>query len=261
MPGGLRSVESYIKEELQSYGLDLEPDSFFFSGQKSSNWIARLKGFSPSAPRLIIGAHYDAVPGSPGADDNASGMAVLLETARVYAAAQPRWPGVEFAAFNMEEYGMIGSRNYAARLKKEKIEISGMVSLEMVGFASEEKGSQKMPLFLKPFYPEVGNFIGLVANTRSIPLLKKVEKIFRTVGELPLETLRLPANGWIFPDARLSDHSSFWDQGYPALLVTDTSFFRNPYYHTEEDTVATLNLDFLCRVAQAAARLVCEFNP
>ena len=134
----------------------------------------------------------------------------------------------------------------------------GMLSLEMVGYASQAKGSQKMPFFLKPFYPEVGNFIGLVANTGSKLLLEKVRKIFQEVEGLPVESLILPANGWIFPDARLSDHSPFWDKGFPALLVTDTSFYRNPHYHSREDQIETLNFDFLAKVTEAAARTVWE---
>ena len=117
-----------------------------------------------------------------------------------------------------------------------------------------------MPLFLKPFYPDIGHFIGLVANTKSRRFLKGVEKIFRRVEGLPVETLTLPGKGWIFPDARLSDHSPFWDEGFPALLVTDTSFFRNPHYHSPADRIETLDLDFLGKVTEAVIRSVNYFE-
>ncbi len=258
-PSSLIRTQSYLQEELESYGFEIHREPFFFSGQTFSNLVARF-AFDPNRPRLLVGAHFDSVSGSPGADDNASGVAAFLETARLYAQGRTRESAVEFVAFNLEEYGMIGSQAYAQKLKKEKIPLSGMLSLEMVGYTSKEKGSQKMPFFLKPFYPNTGDFVGLVANSASTGFLKQVEKIFRSVEALPAETLVLPANGWIFPGARLSDHSPFWDQGYPALLVTDTSFFRNPHYHLETDTIETLDLEFLVKVTEAVARTSVEFG-
>lgn len=262
-PQRLHETELYIKGELTAYGFQLEKFVFPFSGRNFSNWIARWNTL-PEAPRLILGAHFDSVPGSPGADDNATGMAALLETARIYADAQKSpsfapFVSVEFAAFNLEEYGMIGSRAYARRLKQEKAKVIGMLSLEMIGYTSREKGSQKMPLYLKPFYPDVGNFIGLVANTKSRPLLQRIKKSFGEVEGLLTESLVFPGNGRIFPEARLSDHSPFWDEGFKALLITDTSFFRNPHYHTPTDRVETLDLDFLAKVTEAITRTTLSF--
>lgn len=268
-PQTLSEVQSYLRQEFSSYGLLVREEKFLFMGQSFSNWIACFGGETEkSRPRFILGAHFDSVSGSPGADDNASGVAALLEAARLYAdfikqnssSLSPSRPLIEFAAFNLEEYGMVGSRAYAWKLKSEKIPVAGMISLEMIGYASPEKGSQKMPLFLKPFYPDVGNFIGLVANTSSKTLLGKVKKIFQSVEGLPVESLILPADGWVFPDARLSDHSPFWDEGFPALLVTDTSFFRNPYYHSERDRIETLDLDFLARVSEAVTTTVLKYS-
>lgn len=249
-PQGLAEVQAYLAQEFLSYGYNVYEEPFIFAGETFANLIARPP-HAGSESRFILGAHFDAVPGSPGADDNASGVATLLETARVYAEVFKGESAVEFAAFNLEEYGMVGSRSYAKKLKEEKVRVTGMLSLEMVAYASEEENSQKMPLFLKPFYPSVGNFIGLVANTKSKSFLDRVEKTFKTVEGLPVESLTLPANGWVFPDARLSDHSPFWDEGFPALLVTDTSFFRNPHYHSEADRIETLNLEFLRKVTEA----------
>lgn len=250
----LHEVERYLKEKFLLWGFEVLEDRFSYAGQTFSNLIVRLDPDSKN-PRVIVGAHFDAVPGSPGADDNASGVAALLEAARIYASLSGRGQAnVEFVAFNLEEYGMVGSQAYARRLKREKVPVLGMLSLEMIGYTSQEKGSQKMPFFLKPFYPEAGNFIGLVADTKSKPLLEKVKKIFQSVEGLPVESLILPANGWVFPDARLSDHSPFWDEGFPALLVTDTSFYRNPYYHSDGDRIETLDLDFLAKVTEATVR-------
>lgn len=258
-PSFLKQVQSYIRKEFECLGYSVQAEPFLVSGRTFFNLVAR-RPEGPTEPRFVVGAHFDSVPGSPGADDNASAVAALLEAARLYAETGPAKGGVEFVAFNLEEYGMVGSQAYARKLKKEKIPLAGMLSLEMVGYASKERGSQKMPLFLKPFYPDTGDFIALVANSSSRGLLKEVEKIFRSVEGLPLQSLVLPSNGRIFPDARLSDHSPFWDQGYPALLVTDTSFYRNPHYHLETDTIETLDMEFLAKVTEATARTAAEFN-
>jgi len=266
-PEGLKEAEAYIHREFLSYGLEVFQDPFPFAGQIFSTLIAR-GACDPTAPRLILGAHFDAVPGTPGADDNASGVACLLEAARIYTSlrknlsrvARTAPTAVEFVAFNCEEYGMLGSQAYAQKLKQQKARVLGMLSLEMVGFSSKVRGSQKMPLFLKPFYPDVGDFIGLVANTKSRAFLKKIKGIFQSVEGLPVESLILPANGWVFPDARLSDHSPFWDEGFEALLVTDTSFYRNPHYHSSGDRVETLDLSFLAKVTEAVARTACQLG-
>ncbi len=113
-----------------------------------------------------------------------------------------------------------------------------------------------MPLALRPFYPDVGNFLALVADSSSASLLEKGKKAFGSVPGLPVETLMVPAKGMVFPETRLSDHSSFWDAGYPALLVTDTSFFRNPHYHTAADRIDTLDLEFLAQVAEGVVRFI-----
>ncbi len=248
----LLQVQNYIRAQFEAWGYQVEPDSFSFQGQPFQNLIARKQ---PSqTPRFLIGAHFDAVPGTPGADDNASGVAALLEIAYCLAASDIVHQ-IDFVAFNLEEYNMIGSQHLAQRLKRENKPLTGMLSLEMIGFTSSKPGSQQMPLVLRPFYPSVGNFIALVGDTGSIPLLKAAQKAFKQVSGLPVEGLTLPAQGKIFPETRLSDHAPFWDAGYPALLVTDTSFFRNPHYHGAGDTLATLDLPFLGRVVEGVLKL------
>lgn len=262
-PESLLEIQEYIRKVFLSYGLNVYDHSFLYAGQTFSNLVARSEKNLPHLrrSRLIIGAHFDAVPGSLGADDNASGVAALLECARNYSLFMKQHEiaarefSVEFVAFNLEENGMIGSQAYAEQLKNEGVHVLGMLSLEMIGYTSQEKDSQKMPFVLKPFYPNVGNFIALVGNAHSKKFLERVEKIFRDVGGLPVETLTLPGNGGIFPEARLSDHSPFWDLGFPALLITDTSFYRNPNYHTAQDKIITLDLPFLYKVTEAVIQI------
>ena len=246
-PARLQAACDDILAHWRALGYDVSLDAFSYLGQRFSNLIARPRTLPPG-PRLIIGAHVDTVPGTPGADDNASGVAVLLEASRLIASAPWGLP-VEFVAFTLEELGMVGSRHYATVLRQARIPVLGMLSLEMVGF-TESEGLQHYPWFLKGRYPALGNYLGLAANGRSRQLLQVAAEAMRTVPALPVETMVLPGNGWIFPESRLSDHAPFWDRGYPALLVTDTSFFRNPHYHQPTDTVETLDLAFLTKVTQ-----------
>ncbi|MBI3316864.1 MAG: M20/M25/M40 family metallo-hydrolase [Candidatus Omnitrophica bacterium] len=252
-PETLEEIQKFIENEWQSLGYRVHHHAFSYNGNTFENLIVDHPRNLSEDP-LIIGAHFDAVPGSPGADDNASGVAVMLEASRILSQQTPKIP-VRFIAFHLEEYGMLGSQAYARDLRKNKEGIRGMISLEMVGYTSQEKGSQKLPVLLRPFYPDKGNFIALVGNTKSKKFLKETRRSFQSVQGLPLEEILIPFQGWLLPAVRLSDHSSFWDQGYPSLLVTDTSFFRNPHYHTLRDTVDTLNFEFLSQVTEAVVRL------
>lgn len=249
----LEDVQSYIETEWTGYGYRVQKHPFEWGGLALENLVAFRPPRSGHA-RFVIAAHFDAVPGTDGADDNASGVAGLLECARLLAPT-PAAGDIDFIAFNAEEYNMIGSTAYVEELKRQRVGIAGMLSLEMIGYTSERKGSQQIPLFLKPFYPDTGNFIALVGDGRSTSLLKAAREAFRKVPGLPVETLIVPAKGWLIPETRLSDHSPFWDAGYPALLVTDTSFFRNPHYHTPRDRIETLHLEFLGRVVEGIVNL------
>lgn len=150
---------------------------------------------------------------------------------------------------------MIGSTHYVASLRKDQVPLLGMVSLEMVGFTAKK---QSYPLGMSPFYPNRGDFIGIGANLRSRKLLGQFVRGMRRVSDLPVETITLPGSGGLVPAIRLSDHAPFWDAGYPALLVTDTSFYRNPHYHLDSDTVETLDGTFLTRVAQGVLEGILE---
>jgi aminopeptidase YwaD len=253
-PARLSLVEDYIEKELKSLGLSVESDRFVDYGKTYRNFIARA-GDARRAPRIIRGAQFDSVPGSPGADDNASGVAVLLEAARVLSRLRLRYP-IVFCAFNLEELNMIGSAHFAKKLKSEGAGVAAMVSLEMLGYTDSRPGSQKYPLGLSWRYPDRGNFVGVIGNRRSAVLLRRFAGAMRQVAGLPVETLTVPGNGHLLPQVRLSDHAPFWDAGYPALLLTDTAFMRNPHYHGPTDTIETLNLDFMAKVCEGVVTAV-----
>lgn len=213
-------------------------------------------------PLVIIGAHYDSTPTTPGADDNASAVAALIELAywlRPQLQRAERWATarLQLVAYDLEEYGMIGSTLHAQQLADP---VRCMISLEMLGFTDKRPGGQKLPPHLVGIYPNVGDFIGVCGNDNSLRWMNTVAEAMKAVPGLPVESLAVPGNGEMLPPVRLSDHSSFWDKGYPALMVTDTSFFRNPHYHQETDTPDTLDYPFLAKVTQgmgmAALRLL-----
>jgi aminopeptidase YwaD len=239
-------VQQYIKQELEKYG-EIINHQFSYHGKTHQNLILEIPGKKSIKP-IIIGAHYDGVIGTPGADDNASGVAVLLELARHFQQYPLKYP-LRLIAFDLEEYGLIGSENYAQSLKQKGEKIKLMLSLEMLGYCSHKPHSQKYPTGLKYFYPNQGNFIALVGNLGIFWELKKLAKLFKR-NSLPCEILPVPFRGLPVLQTRLSDHASFWDAGYPALMVTDTAFLRNPNYHQVTDTIETLDLDFLTKVCQ-----------
>ncbi|MBE9188710.1 M20/M25/M40 family metallo-hydrolase, partial [Microcoleus sp. LEGE 07076] len=203
---------------------------------------------------IVIGAHYDSVPGTPGADDNATGVAVLLELARNLALQPLKYP-VQLVAFDLEESGFWGSRHHAAKCKQQKQSIRLMISLEMLGYCNNTPNSQKYPAGLKYFYPNIGNFIALIGNLRTVPDMMNLSKNIRKVGQ-PCEWLPVPNRGLIVPDTRRSDHVPFWDNGYPAIMVTDTANMRNPHYHQASDKIETLDLNFLAGVCQGLVEAI-----
>lgn len=195
---------------------------------------------------VIVGAHYDTVSSTPGADDNASAVAMLLEVARLLRQTRPRRK-IRFVSFPCEEpphfhTDSMGSQQHARLCKARGETIEGMVCLEMVGYYSDAAGSQRLPgaipRWLRPAFPRRGNFLGAVANLRSARMLWTFRRGFKRANALPLYTIALPER---VREIRLSDNSSFWDQGYPAIMVTDTSFLRNPNYHLASDTPDTLD--------------------
>ncbi len=211
--------------------------------QRPGHQISGPSGRGPELPPLLIGAHYDTVSGSPGADDNASGLVVLLEVAARLQArplARPIW----LVAFCLEEQDRLGSQAFAARLKREGRELARAIILECVGFAKSEENTQQAPPGVPISVPTQGDFLALVGNETSKPLMTQLEQ------EARLKTLSLivPGRREAIPHTRRSDHASFWDVGYPAVMLTDTANFRDPHYLRETDTMHTLNLAFLSNV-------------
>lgn len=212
----------------------------------------------PARPRLCVGAHLDSRPDTPGADDNASAVAALLEIARVL---NDDWPPdarleLELVAFDLEENGMLGGREHALQTRAASVDLRGMISLEMLGYCDHAPGSQSLPRTLAGLYPDTANFIAVIGNQISGPLIESFRDGAVTVEGLPVETLQVPQNGELLQAVRLSDHSPFWDEGFAALMITDTSFMRNPHYHLASDTIDTLDFDFLQRVTAGCAAAI-----
>jgi Zn-dependent M28 family amino/carboxypeptidase len=250
----LAFVEAFVEQEFAAYGLTVESDFFRYREQTFRNVIGRY-GPERNMPLIIVGAHFDSVVGTPGADDNASGVAVLLEAARLITRSQPD-AQILFCAFNLEELNMIGSTALAKKLDAAGAKIQAMISLEMVGYSDSRPGSQKLPVGLGGLYPDRGDFIGVIGNWKSNALLRRFAKWMREVRDLNVQTLSVPGKGILIPAVRLSDHAPFWDLGFPALMITDTAFYRNPHYHRHTDTLATLNLDFMAKICEGVVRAV-----
>lgn len=249
----LLMIASYIEEKFKEYGYLIDIDEFSYQGKVYKNIVATLKGIGSSKEWLLIGAHYDSAMGSPGADDNASGVAVMLEVARIVRET-PLAEDIKFVAFTLEEPQafdlkfIIGSSHFVKKFKKLGYRYKAII-LESVGYYSEIKGSQKLPAFVKG--PDVGNFIGVVGNSKSKPMLEVFEKVKNQVPSLNIITYKAPLNGWLSLETRFSDHAPFWDAGFQAVMLTDTAMFRNPYYHTSQDTPDKLNFSFMADVTRA----------
>jgi aminopeptidase YwaD len=244
-PSGHAYVRAYIAKTLAQYG-PVTTHEFDYRGRAHQNLILDLPG-RQERPLILIGAHYDGVPGSPGADDNATAIAVLLELAHAFSAALPRSP-IRLVAFDLEERGMVGSRAYASEIHRRGERLALMIALEMLGYCDPRPGTQRYPPGLRYLYPNRGDFIGLIGNLRTLPRLWRLARAMRK--SVPCEWLAIPARGHLLPDTRRSDHAPFWDLGYPALMVTDTADLRNPHYHAASDRLDTLDLDFLTAVCR-----------
>src|SRR5262249_31553570 len=164
----------------------------------------------------------------------------------------------QLAAYDLEESGLVGSFVHSRDLRQANTILRGMISLEMLAYTDQRPGSQGLPPHLAHLYPDVANFIGIVGNEASLPLLEMVTEGMKRVPGLPVESLAVPGNGMVISETRRSDHASFWDAGFPALMITDTSFFRNPHYHQPTDTPETLDFDFLAKVTAGVTEAVLQ---
>jgi len=253
-PEALRETADDLTQQFSDAGLAVARHPFDAWGQTYDNVVATVPAStSASSPPLILAAHYDTVEGSPGADDNASGLAVLLDVARRLAQT-PLVRPVQFIAFCLEEEDLLGSRAYATHLATTSQSIHGAIVLECVGYASDKEGSQKAPPGIPVAVPSTGNFLAVIGNQASASLTNGVAQAMAC--SVPVVPLIVPGNGEQLPDTRRSDHTAFWEQGFPAVMITDTANFRNPHYHRPTDTIDTLNLDFLSSVAKAVTAAV-----
>jgi Zn-dependent M28 family amino/carboxypeptidase len=245
-----RRTAEYVAGALEEYGYAVEIEG------ELRNVVATPRS-TVAHPLVLVGAHYDSVPGTPGADDNASGIAGMLAAARALARLEPAAP-VGFVAWNGEEDGLLGSVEFVARRRAGGgAPIAAVHVLEMIGYASREPGSQRMPIAV-PGAPDVGDFIGLIGNQRSNHLIElAVKQGEAVVPELPVVGLKvyLGLEGWL-PVLHRSDHSPFWKAQIRAMLWTDTAEFRNPNYHRATDTPETLDYGFLRRVTQLVVATV-----
>ena len=260
VPENLVKTAEYIQTFYKNIGLMVHNEPYDYHDIKVANVVVEISSGSSPARRYLVGAHYDSVAGTVGADDNASAIAVQLEISRNVKALLDRKEhdlAVKFVSFALEEppaYATkyMGSRVYANKARRVKEKIDGMFCLEMVGYTCYEPGCQKymFPLgFLG--YPKEGNFIGIVSNFKSGRFAEDLVRSFEENRELPAVKLKVPFNGWILPSVRLSDHASFWDRGYKAVMVTDSAFLRNPNYHLPSDTMEKLDYEFMAELVES----------
>jgi len=249
VPEALQRAAQYIEEEWTRFGYAVDRLDYDVSGLRCANLAVSRNGGGRTSEILLLGAHYDSVVGSPGANDNASGVAALLEVSRLFQAIDSALT-VRFVAFVNEEppffmTGRQGSMVYAKAARRRGDDIRLMASLETIGCYSDKPGSQKYPPLFELFYPDRGNFLGIVADFRSRKAMRLLAKAFRAHSDFPLQTVStfraIPGVSW-------SDHQSFWRQGYRAVMVTDTAPYRYRHYHAPTDTPDKLSYPELAQV-------------
>jgi Zn-dependent M28 family amino/carboxypeptidase len=253
----LNQAAAYISAQLAAAGYAVREQAFQAEGRTVKNLEATLPGSGPEI--VIAGAHYDSVAGSPGANDNASGVAALLALARSMAGKRFART-VRFVAFVNEEppwfqTSAMGSLVYAREAAARREPIVAMLSLETVGYYSDRMGSQSYPAPLNFFYPKTGNFIGFVGNLGSRDLVRRVTRVFREHSRFPSEGAAAPA---ALPGIGWSDHWAFWRHGFAAVMVTDTALFRYPQYHSPLDTPEIVDYERLARVVTGLESVVSD---
>ena len=260
-PAALDAARDYIRDTWQAQGHAVETQDYEAYGMVCSNLWITLPGTIRPGEIVLMGAHYDTVSGSPGADDNASGVAALLEIGRRLAGTRPQRT-LRLVAFVNEEppfffVGKMGSAVYARAAKRRGDDIRAMFSLEMLGCYSDAPGSQAYPPGLGRGRPDRGDFIGFVSNLRSRALLKRALAAYRASTDFPVESIA--TLGWL-PGINWSDHLSFWRRGYRALMVTDTAFFRNPHYHSPGDTPEKLDYPRMATMVEGLAGMLLKLG-
>jgi len=247
-PTALQAAASYIEREWEQQGYAVRRLAYDVSGVRCLNLEITRSGGARQREILLIGAHYDTVTGSPGANDNASGVSALLEISRLFANVEPALT-VRFVAFVNEEPPFFmtrqGSMVYAEAARRQGDDIRLMASIETIGWYSSEPGSQSYPPLFNLFYPNRADFIGIVSNFRSWAAMRRLAAAFRANSDFPLETA---ATFSFVPGVSWSDHRSFWHEGFRAVMITDTAFHRYRHYHAPSDTPDKLAYPELARV-------------
>ncbi|UUO06424.1 M28 family metallopeptidase [Blastopirellula sp. J2-11] len=260
-PAAIEATIAYITQQWTASGYEVQQQSYDALEAQATNLIVETRGSKRPEQIVLLGAHYDSTPTTPGADDNASAVAVMLEVARILAEHQGQRT-LRCVAFACEEapffnLGAMGSQHHAREARKQNEQIIGMLCLEMVGYFRDDPHSQQIPetipKIFHPLFPTTGNFLAAVGNLRSWSLNWNFRRGFKQGSQLPLWSLNLPER---VREIRRSDNSSFWDQNYPALMLTDTSFLRNPHYHQPTDTPDTLDYDRMTEVTLGVAAAV-----
>jgi Zn-dependent M28 family amino/carboxypeptidase len=257
----LRKAAEYLAGQFAASGYQVMEQTYLANNKQVSNIWVEIKGGVHPEEIVVIGAHYDSPQRSPGADDNASGAAAMLELARLFRDGKPART-VRFVAFVNEEppffqTELMGSRVFAAEAAKKGEKIVAMLALESIGYYSDAPGSQQYPFPLSVLYPDTGNFIGFVGNFDSRSLLRRCIGAFRDTTRFPSEGVLAPqlitGIGW-------SDHWSFWQEGYLGLMVTDTAPYRNPHYHEPTDTPDRLDYGRMARVVSGLRQVLREVS-
>ncbi|MBK7580434.1 MAG: M28 family peptidase [Myxococcales bacterium] len=250
-PAGLAKAARHVEAALARSGRAVGVQSYLVGGVECTNFEVELRGSKTPDEIVLVGAHYDSAPGTPGADDNASGSAALLQLAlRLSALPRPPARTLRFVAFVNEEppyfqTADMGSLRYARRCRERGEKIVAMLSLETIGYFSDAEGSQQYPPPLGLFYPTRGDFIGFVGNPGSKELVRQAVGVFRDKARFPSQGAAVPG---ALPGVGWSDHWAFWQEGYPAIMVTDTAPFRNPNYHRAGDTPDRMDFERMTRV-------------
>lgn len=256
-PRALDSAATYIRQTLASLGYTVSEQTYEAGGKTYRNIMVALPGRSRPKEIVLVGGHYDSVYGSPGADDNASGTAGVLELARLFR-GQPSDRTIQLVAFANEEPPFfftedMGSRRYARAARARGDSIVAMLSIESIGYYSDAEGSQRYPPILGWFYPSKGDFIGVVGNIGSRGLVHRVVKDFRSAASFPSAGSAAPTQ---IPGISWSDHWSFWKEGYDAVMITGTAPFRNRNYHELTDRPDSLDYGRMARVVDGVAKTV-----
>ncbi len=255
----LLKVVNYLSSSLTSAGWKVNHQKYQIAKREYANLIAEMPGESRANEIIIIGAHYDSNLDSPGANDNATGAAAVLALARNFAHKKTART-LRFVEFVNEEPPFfqtadMGSLVYARKCRADGENIVAMLSLETMGYYSDRPGTQKYPFPLNFVYPSTGNFIAFIGNTKSGNLVRNAIASFRRHAQFPSEGAALPAQ---IPGVGWSDQWSFWQAGYPGIMVTDTAPYRYPYYHTTQDTIDKINFDRLARVVTGLEKVISD---